>query len=324
MVNSSAAPATRRPSYNVAIPLVTIPLRDWTGQCKRYLQFCGRWSVTEAGDAESSIRHHLDRRVVGLRGVGCAGRGAGRRRDRRHGCRWLGRRASRGHRHAVQRGGNGRRQPRGRHRRPGHLPVPAPGARHVCGEGGAPGVPPRRAGQDCRQRRRHRARRSQARGRFDGREHHRQRTDAADRHDVGVESNGADADGAGCLAQPRQHLVYRPGHPERDAEQSGRGRIGVLSELHRHRARQQQRKQVHGRRDGRLEHRWQRDDRRVLPGPVHLPGGELPDRRRFRGDAERRPDVQHDQPHRHQPVSRRRHVQRRQSCDGVRRTTRTS
>ena len=38
----------------------------------------------------------------------------------------------------------------------------------------------------------------------------------------------------------------------------------------------------------------------------------------FSRDAERRPDVQHDQPHGHQPVSRRRHVQRRQSRDGVR------
>ena len=75
---------------------------------------------------------------------------------------------------------------------------------------------------------------------------------------------------------------------------------------------------IHDRRDGRLEHRWQRHDRRVLPGPVHLPGGQLSDRRRFGGDAERRPDLQHDQPHRHQPVSRRRHVQRRQPWHGVR------
>ena len=230
-----------------------------------------------------------------------------------------------GHGRAVQCRRNSWRQSRRHYRRAGNLPVPSPGAWHVCGEGGTAGIPPRHAGQDRRQRGRDLARRPEDGSRLDGESITVSGQSPLIDTTSALNQTVLTRDRAGRAAEPRQHLVHRPGHPERDAEQGGRWRIGVYlnSTATVHGTSSENKCMVDGMDVSSTDGNG--DDRRVLLWT------RSPIRRRTTRSAPAQRETQNGgltfsmiSRTGTEPVSRRRHVQRRQSRDGVRQLLRTS
>ena len=108
------------------------------------------------------------------------------------------------------------------------------------------------------------------------------------------------------------------GHSEHHGQQGRRGRVGIVPAVRCHRARDRQRGRVLHRRDGRVEPRRRGRRRHDVSRSLRVRGKQLPGREQSGRVAARRPRVQHGDQDRHESISRRRDVQRREQGYGLR------